>query len=45
MSSLSEVFSQIIVVGMVAAMGEGRQIIGADMGGISNMRTTGLGIK
>ena len=45
MSSLSEVFSQIIVVGMVAAMGEGRQISGADMVGTGNIRTTGLGIK
>ena len=45
MSSLSDVFSQIIVVGRVAAMGEVRQISGTDMGGTGNMRTTGLGIK
>ena len=45
MSSLSDVFSQIIVVGRVAAIGEGRKISSADMGGTGNMRTTGLGIK
>ena len=45
MSSHSEVLSQIIVVGMVAAVGEGRQISAADMGITGEGVTTWLGIK
>ena len=45
MSSLSEVFSQIIVVGMVAAMGEGRQLNGADTRQTGEGLTTWMGIK
>ena len=42
MTSLSEV---LIVVGMVAAMGEGRQLNGADMRQTGEGLTTGMGIK
>ena len=42
MSSLSEV---LIVVGMVAAMGEGRQLNGADTRQTGEGLTTWMGIK